>query len=164
MSVEAIHIPRATSRPVEWDALMPEEGERIPWQVWTRKKGPGYWLMRWATKVSRLLGEDVSNPNGIEEPATFWTEEEAKDLCRIIHRETKGRYAVTYGPVVVGRVHPLKSVKAVGDKRFDPFKTYDFSATDAVKEQARHILVDVEDWRRILSDLTDIRDIARPPV
>ena len=75
MATAAIHITSpATVRPVEWDALMPSEGERIPWQVWTRKKGPGYWLMRWATKVSRLLGADVSNPNGIEEPAAFWSE------------------------------------------------------------------------------------------
>lgn len=143
---------------------MPEEGERIPWQVWTREKGPGYWLMRWATKVSRLLGADVSNPNGIEEPAAFWTEEEAKDLCRLIHQRFEGRYAVTYGPVVVGRVHPFESVKAVGDKRFDPFKVFDFSATDAVKEQARHVLVSVDTLQEITAALTDAQRQTRPPV
>lgn len=141
---------------------MPDEGERIPWQVWTRKKGPGYWLMRWATKVSRLLGADVSNPNGIEEPATFWTEEEAKDLCRLIHQRFGGRYAATYGPVVVGRVHPFESVKAVGDKRFDPFQAFDFSATDAIREQARHVLISVDTLEQLTSDLTGIGKLMRP--
>jgi hypothetical protein len=106
----------------------------------------------------------VSNPNGIEEAAAFWTEEEARDLCRLIYEQTGGAYAVTYGPVVVGRVHPLTSVPAIGDKRFDPFAAFDFSATEAVKEQARHVLVSVDDLRQLTSDLTGIRDTARPPV
>src|SRR5687767_5817819 len=112
----------ARTRPAEWDVLMPSDGGPVPWQVWTRWKGSGYWLMRWATKLCRaavwierhVLGRDVpdapSNPNGLEEPAAFWSEEEAKDLCRIIHQRYGGRMAVTYGPVVVGRVHPLQTV------------------------------------------------------
>jgi hypothetical protein len=162
----------ARTRPTAWDALMPsEEGERIPWQVWMRRKGAGYWLMRWATKlcrltvkVERLLGRDVPdappNPNGLEEPATVWSEDEAKDVCRIVYRNFGGRVAVTYGPLLVGRVHPFAHVKAGGDRRFkvgrsfNPFETYDFSATDAVKEQATRVLVDVsylDELRAILT-------------
>lgn len=166
MATVAAQLER-TARPAEWDVLMPAEGEPVPWQVWTRRKGAGYWLMRWATRLARLLGADVSNPNGIEEAGAFWTEDEAKDLCRLIHRQTGGRYAVTYGPVVVGRVHPLKAVKAVGDKRFAPFKVFDFGATAAVKEQARHILVRVEEWEEVQAAkviLTDAVSGTRPHV
>jgi hypothetical protein len=163
---------QVTTRPAEWDVLMPSEGERVPWQVWTRRKGAGYWLMRWATKlcaavvrVERIFGRDVpdapSNPNGLEEPATFWTEEEAKDLCRIIYQRFGGRMAVTYGPLVVGRVHPFEYVKAVGDRPFDPFKAFDFSATDAVKEQARHVLVPVDDVRDLHGYLARMAEAFR---
>jgi hypothetical protein len=156
MSTIARHIPRATTRPAEWDALLPSE-EGGPWQVWMRKKGPGYWLMRWSTRLARLLGADVSNPNGIEEGGVVETEDEARDLCRIIYRATQGRYAVTYDRIIVGRVFSVKSVIAPRDQRwgtFDPFKVFDFSATEAVKEQAKHELVSVDlmnEVRAILS-------------
>ena len=152
MSAVADRFPRATTRPAEWDVLLPDEGERVPCQVWMRRKGPGYWLMRWATRLARLLGADVSNPNGIEEAGTVETEEEAKDLCRIIYQKTGGRYAVTYDPVIVGRVFPLEAVIAPHDRRwrpFDPFKVFDFSATEAVKEQARHKLITVDEWKEM---------------
>jgi hypothetical protein len=132
-----------------------------------RRKGAGYWLMRLATRLARLLGADVSNPNGIEEAGTFWTEDEAQDLCRIIYRETGGAYAVTYDPVLVGRAYGVKSVIAPRDCRwrtFDPFKAFDFSATDAVKEQARHVLVSVADLEEIRRHLTGTREMVRPRV
>src|SRR5919205_6107 len=154
MAALAERLTRANVRPAEWDALMPDDGGRVPWQVWMRRKGAGYWLMRWATRLARRLGADVSNPNGIEEAGTFWTEAEAQDLCRIIHQVTGGRYAVTYDPVIVGRAYPLKSLIAPRDERlkpFDPFKTFDFSATDAVNEQARHVLVSVDELEKIAS-------------
>jgi hypothetical protein len=155
MAATVAQLDRArTARPKAWDTLLPSE-EGGPWQVWVRRKGPGYWLMRYATRLSRLLGEDVSNPNGMEEGGTVETEDEARDLCRIIYERAGGRYAVTYTPLVVGRVYPFEGVLAAGDKRFkpprrfDPFKVFDFSATDAVREQARHVLISVDELREI---------------
>jgi hypothetical protein len=171
VSAIAQRVPRATVRPAEWDALMPDDGERIPWQVWMRWKGSGYWIHRWATKlarftsrVERALGREVppciGNPNGLEEPATVWTEGEAQDLCRLIRQKYGRRMAVTYGPLLVGRVHPFESVKAVGDQKFDPFGVYDFSATDAVNKQARHMLITVEEYEQTRAILTGA--LAKP--
>jgi hypothetical protein len=133
-----------------------------------RPKGAGYYILRYATRLARFSWEverrlgrkdlppKPTNPNGLEEAGTVATEDEAQDLCRIIHRATKGRYAVTYTPLVVGRVYPFESVMAAGDRYFDPFKEFDFSATDAVKEQAKHVLVSVDDLKQLTS-LTDTR-------
>lgn len=173
--LESLTTSPTTARPAAWDALMPEEGERIPWQVWMRWKGSAYWVHRWATKLARFtaeverrLGRDVpqpvGNPNGLEEPATVWTEEEAKDLCRLIYREYGGRMAVTYGPLLVSRVHPFRSVKAVGDKKFDPFRVFDFSATEAVKEQARHMLITVDEYEEVRAILTGALKKPEPRV
>jgi hypothetical protein len=152
MAASAAHLERsATARPAEWGALMPSD-EGGPWQVWMRKKGAGYWLMRWATRLARLLGADVSNPNGLEEAGAVETEDEARDLCRLIHQKTGGRYAVTYDRVVVGRVFPVESLIAPLDRgwgSYDPFRAFDFSATDAVREQARHELVDAGELARL---------------
>lgn len=152
---------RATA-PAEWTYLPPWDGEQgTLWQVWGRPKGPAYWLMRYATRASnflirleRRLGRDVeeiTNPNGLEDFGTVETEERARDLGRIIYAERKGRYSVTYTPVMVGRVYPMEPVLAAGDKRFDPFRVFDFSATDAVREQARHVLVDAREFARLKS-------------
>lgn len=159
MSTAAIHLEsaRASHEPVEWDALalVPPE-ELAGWRVWRRKKGPSYWLMRYATKVSRWLDElrtgepsDIVNNNGLQDCGTVKTREEARDLCRAAYKEGGGRWAVTYEPVMVGRVHSLKTEMAKGDRRFNPFRVFDFSATEAVKEQARYVLVDSERLKRM---------------
>jgi hypothetical protein len=148
---------RAAAEPAEWEALVLAPPEELAgWRVWRRRKGPGYRLMRWATKLSRFLDglrhgghSDVVNPNGLQDVGTVRTREEARDLCRIAHEG--GKWAVTYEPVMVGRVHPLRTELARGDRRFDPFKVFDFSATDAVREQARHALVDAERFERLLA-------------
>jgi hypothetical protein len=142
---------RATVEPVEWEALalLPPE-ELAGWRVWRRQKGPGYWLMRYATKLARRLDADVVNPNGLQDCGTVRTREEARDLCRIAHKAGGGRWAVTYEPVMVGRVHSLRTELNRGDRRFDPFKVFDFSATEAVREQARSVLVDAEEMRALV--------------
>jgi hypothetical protein len=133
----------ASARPAAWDTLLPSDPE-VKWQVWTREKGPGYWLMRYATRLARLLGANVTNPNALEDGGTFHTEDEARELCRLLHEKTRGRYAVTYAPVVLGRAYPVERVVCKGDRYFDPFRRFDYSATEDVKEQARYALVDLE--------------------
>lgn len=175
MVAQAAKLERArTARPTEWDALMPYDGERgTLWQVWMRRKGLAYWVMRYAAKLARLccrieraLGRDappsVINPNALEDGGTFATEDEAKDLCRIYEAKYPGWYALTYTPVLIGRAYRPEPVQAAGDRYFDPFMTFDFSATDAVKEQANHILLSVDDARRIASRLTGITEMAEP--
>lgn len=158
MATIAAHL-KSSARPVEWDTLLPSE-QGVPWQVWVRSKGSGYWVFRWATKLARItsrleraLGRRVpdviSNPNGLEEPVAVESEVEAREAAKLFYEVYGGRVAVTYGPVVVGAVHPLESVPAVGDKPFDPFRTYDFSSTAAVRERSRLALVDVRELYRL---------------
>jgi len=150
MVADALQL-KANARPVSWATLPLYDGEAgTLWQVWMRDRGPGYWLMRLAAKLSNLLSaEPISNPNGLEDGGIYPSIEQAEDFCRIVHRETGGRKAVTVSPVVVGRAFPVRPVFAKGDRRFDPFSVYDFSATEAVKEQARHILVPVDEWEEV---------------
>jgi len=148
MVTEALRLT-AEARPVGWAALLPYDGEQgTLWQVWMRERGAGYWLLRWATRLANLLRRSapLSNPNGLEDGGTYRTLEEAEDFCRIVHRDTGGRKAVTISPVVVGRAFPVRPERARGDRPFDPFTVFDFSATEAVKEQARHVLITVEEW------------------
>lgn len=162
MAAVAKALASPKTRPASWDVLMPDDGSGVLWQVWMRRKGPGYWLMRYATRLARLLGAPVTNPNALEDGGTFKTEGEARDLCRIAHGRTGGRYAVTYTPVLVGRAYPLTPVVAAGDRYFDPFKVFDFSATDAVREQARHVLVSVDELDELRAILTGTRETVRP--
>lgn len=155
----------ASAEPVEWEALASVPPEELAgWRVWRRQKGPGYWLMRWATRVSRLLDglwhgrpSDIVNNNGLQDVGTVRTREECRDLCRIAYKRGGGRWAVTYEPVMVGRVHSLETELNRGDRRFDPFRVFDFSATEAVKEQARHTLVETDLLQRLLNELEQMR-------
>jgi hypothetical protein len=151
MATAALQLSKATTRPAAWDALVSRPPEELAgWRVWRRRKGAGYWLMRWATKLARRFDPEVTNPNGLEDCGTVKTVEECEDLCRIAYKEGGGKWAVTYEPVMVGRVHALKTqMRAKGDRRFDPFKVFDFSATEAVREQARHRLISVEEWEEV---------------
>jgi hypothetical protein len=143
---------RAAVEPAEWSALYPDDPD-TKWQVWYRETGPGYWLMRYAARLANLLcrvegalGREapaaVANPNALEDGGTWHTREDAREVCRIVYAHFGGRVAVTYTPVLLGRGYPLKRVTAAGDRYFDPFKVFDFSATDAAKEQVRSVLVD----------------------
>jgi hypothetical protein len=166
MATAALQLSEARTRPAAWDALVSHPPEELAgWRVWRRRRGAGYWLMRWATKLARRFDPEVTNPNGMEDCGTVATVEECEDLCRIAFKAGGGKWAVTYEPVIVGRVHALSTqMSAKGDRRFDPFKVFDFSATDAVKEQARHVLVSVDDLKQLTSDLTGIRQMTRPHV
>jgi hypothetical protein len=142
------------ARPVEWDAIMPAD-PAVKWQVWMREKGPGYWLMRYATRLARCLGANVTNPNALEDGGAFDTEDEARELCRIVFERTRGRYAVTYTPLVIGRAYPVERVMCKGDRYFDPFKRFDYSATEDVKRQARYALVDLAELEAVRRTIRD---------
>lgn len=165
---------QARTPPAEWALLPPYDGEAgTLWQAWARERGPGYWLMRYATRlanhINRVEGvlrrrpfQRITNNNALEDGGTYQTRGEAEDYCRIVRRDTQGRKRATISPVIVGRAYSVERVQAAGD--FDPFKTFDFSATEAVKEQARHVLVSVDTLNEITAALTNARNRARPAV
>lgn len=162
MATAADSIRRPTNTaPAEWALLPPWDGEEgTLWQVWMRDKGAVYWLMKGYVGLANFVGRRearlrrrvwhaVTNPHPLEEGGTFSDRLRAEDLCRIAHRAGK---AATITPVVIGRCYPVERVAAAGD--FDPFKTFDFSATEAVKSQAAHILFPVEQMRLLNENLT----------
>lgn len=135
--------------PAEWAYLPPWDGEQgTLWQVWMRDRGLVYWLMKGASKVANLIGpiearlrgrewHPVTNHQPLEEGGAWAERHVAEDRCRIAYRAGK---AATISPVVIGRAYPDETVRAAGE--FDPFKTFDFGATEAVKGQARYEMVD----------------------
>jgi len=162
MAATAQVISAPQTAPAEWAYLPPYDGEQgTLWQVWMREKGMGYWLMRCAVRLAnvtarleaRLRGRPsphpITNPNALEDGGAYVERGQAEDLCRIAYRAGK---AATICPVIVGRAYSVERVKAAGD--FDPFKAFDFSATEAVKSQARYVLVparELEELRAILT-------------
>lgn len=152
----------ATARPAVWDALS-SDPRVLGWRAWRRKKGAGYWVMRWATKLARVFDCEVTNPNGLEDCGTVETEAEVQDLCRLLYREGGRRWAVTYEPIVTGRVYgPRTECRAEGDRRFDPFGVFDFSATAGIDRQASRVLVKVSDLRRLIALADEVARKATP--
>jgi hypothetical protein len=171
MATAAVRLDaQARTPPAEWAVLPPYDGQTgTLWQAWFREKGAAYWLMkacvwlvnfvgRWEARLRGRVWHRITNPHALEDGGTFETRDEAEDRCRLAFLAGK---AATICPVVIGRSYPDERVQAAGD--FNPFEAYDFSATEAVKEQARHVLVDVDTLREITATLT-ARNLTRPQI
>jgi hypothetical protein len=169
MVTEAVQLERAAAPPAEWAFLPPWDGEQgTLWQVWMRERGVAYWLMKAAVKFVNSVGrreaalrgrdwQDITSPFPLEEGGTFTERDRAEDLCRIARLAGK---AATICPVIIGRAYSVERVEAAGE--FDPFKTFDFSATEAVREQAKHMLIPIEHWEQVKSYFTGISETAKP--
>jgi hypothetical protein len=93
-------------RPAELDRVevYPAEDGQCLYQVYKRERKPGYWVIRYACKYARLMGnEDATNPLPVERQGLWDSEEKAQAECFWLKEVSRGKAAVGYEKVLVNR-------------------------------------------------------------
>jgi hypothetical protein len=161
-------------RPAELDRseVYPATDGQGLFQVYKREMGPGYWVLRYACRLARLLQHvewwlrstpeeerfEVTNPNGVERQGLWVLEEKAQAECFWLKSVSRGRAAVGYEKVLVNRTtgYERRHMKGLTDP------TRWVAKGNLSTARARFTLVDVEELRELEAALTDMRQLTRP--
>lgn len=120
MGLAQEHAVRYTARPRSWRLHQTYDAAdgAVLYHVYMRRKGRGYFLLRWLYHLATLLRRDVQNPVQIDFQGEWDSVAEAEAYCLEVEREHPGQYAFQICPFAVNRAFPLEPVKWHG--AYDP--------------------------------------------